>query len=219
MKTFVISAYPERRKKYDDRYTIFDAYTPKDITDEIYDNYYFRYNAKPLYRKKVISCAESHKKVLKIIIEEDLKETIIIEDDAVMDFTRIEELKGLDDFTYIGGDIVALTLNKYNDFRKNKKEDIRQSLKKGINTIDIENWRLAHACGYYIPNKEVAQRILDSIPNLNKCRAIDKEYMLLQVEKKISQFIYPAIVTLQMDEAKQGFNFSQYKLHSNQYYY
>jgi len=219
MKTFVISAYPERRTKYDDRYTIFDAYTPKDITNEIYDNYYFRYNAKPLYRKKVIACAESHKQVLKIIIEEDLKETIILEDDAVLDFSRIEELKGINEFCYIGGDIVALTLNKYNEFRKTKKEDIRQSLNTGLNTIDIENWRLAHACGYYIPNKEVALQILNSIPNLNKCRAIDKEYMLLQEKRIISKFIYPALVTLQMDEAKQGFNFSQYKLHSNQYYY
>jgi len=219
MKIFVISAYPERRTKYDDRYTIFDAYTPKDITNEIYDNYYFRYNAKPLYRKKVIACAESHKQVLKIIIEEDLKETIILEDDAVLDFSRIEELKGINEFCYIGGDIVALTLNKYNEFRKTKKEDIRQSLNTGLNTIDIENWRLAHACGYYIPNKEVALQILNSIPNLNKCRAIDKEYMLLQEKRIISKFIYPALVTLQMDEAKQGFNFSQYKLHSNQYYY
>jgi len=219
MKIFVISAYPERRTKYDDRYTIFDAYTPKDITDEIYDKYYFRYNAKPLYRKKVIGCAESHKKVLKIIIEEDLKETIILEDDAILDVSRIGELKGMNEFCYIGGDIVALTLNKYNEFRKTKKEDIRQSLQQGINTIDIENWRLAHACGYYIPNKEVAQQILNSIPNLNKCRAIDVEYMSLQKKRKISKFIYPALVTLDIDEAKKGFNFSQYKLHSNQYYY
>jgi len=215
----VISAYPERRTKYDDTYTIFDAYTPKDITNEIYDNYYFRYNAKPLYRKKVIACAESHKKVLKIIIEEDLKETIILEDDAILDVSRIGELKGMNEFCYIGGDIVALTLNKYNEFRKSKKEDIRQSLQQGINTIDIENWRLAHACGYYIPNKEVAQQILNSIPNLNKCRAIDVEYMSLQKKRKISKFIYPALVTLDMDEAKKGFNFSQYKLHSDQYYY
>ena len=219
MKIFVISAYPERRTKYDDTYTIFDAYTHKDITNEIYDNYYFRYNAKPLYRKKVIACAESHKKVLKIIIEEDLKETIILEDDAILDVSRIGELKGMNEFCYIGGDIVALTLNKYNEFRKTKKEDIRQSLQQGINTIDIENWRLAHACGYYIPNKEVAQQILNSIPNLNKCRAIDVEYMSLQKKRKISKFIYPALATLQIDEAKQGFNFSQYKLHSNQYYY
>ena len=219
MNVIVISAYPERRTKYDDRYEIFEAYTPKDITQEVYDNYYFRYNAKPLYRKKVISCAESHKAVLQKIIDEDLKDTIIIEDDAIMDFTRIEELKGLDDFTYIGGDITSLTLDKSNTFRKESKENVRASLKNGINKIDIENWRLAHACGYYIPNKEVAQRILARIPVYKLNRAIDTEYMLLQKQGYIQQFIYPAIVTLVEAEAKKGFNYSSYKLHSNQYYY
>ncbi len=219
MNVIVISAYPERRTKYDDRYEIFEAYTPQDITEEVYDNYYFRYNAKPLYRKKVIACAESHKAVLQKIIDEDLKDTIIIEDDAVLDFNRLDELKGINQFTYIGGDITSLTLNKSNTFRKELKEDIRKSLNKGINIIDIENWRLAHACGYYIPNRTVALLILGSIPVYDKCRAIDKEYMEIQKQGYIKQFIYPAIVTLVEDEAKKGFNYSSYKLHSNQYYY
>ena len=219
MNIIVVSAYPERRTKYDDRYTIFEAFTPKDITQKVYDNYYFRYNAKPLYRKKVISCAESHKKVLQKIIDEDLKDTIIIEDDAVLDFDRLDELKGVNQFTYIGGDITSLTLDKSNTFRKESKENIRASLKKGINKIDIENWRLAHACGYYIPNRTVAELILRSIPVYKLNRAIDKEYMELQKQGIVQQFIYPAIVTLVEDEAKKGFNYSSYKLHSNQYYY
>jgi len=219
MKVIVISAYPERRTKYDDRYEIFEAYTPKDITQEVYDNYYFRYNAKPLYRKKVISCAESHKKVLQKIIDEDLKRTIIIEDDAVLDFDRLDECNYLNEFTYIGGDITSLTLGKSNTFRKELKEDIRKSLNEGINIIDKKSWRVAHACGYYIPDKKVAQRILDSIPVYKLNRAIDKEYMELQKQGLIQQFIYPAIVTLVEDEAKKGFNYSSYKLHSNQYYY
>ena len=199
--------------------TIFEAFTPKDITQEVYDNYYFRYNAKELYRKKVISCAESHKKVLQKIIDENLKETIIIEDDAVVDFARIGELKGVNQFTYIGGDITSLTLDKSNTFRKESKENVRASLNTGINKIDIQNWRVAHACGYYIPNKEVAELILRSIPVYKLNRAIDTEYMLLQKQGYIQQFIYPAIVTLVEAEAKQGFNYSNYKLHSTQYYY
>ena len=219
MNVIVISAYPERRTKYDNRYQIFEAYTPKDITQEVYDDYYFRYNAKPLYRKKVISCAESHKAVLQKIIDEDLKDTIIIEDDAVLDFDRLDELKGVNQFTYIGGDITSLTLDKSNTFRKESKENVRASLKNGINKIDIQNWRLAHACGYYIPNASVAELILRSIPVYKLNRAIDKEYMELQKQGIVQQFIYPAIVTLVEDEAKKGFNFSSYKLHSNQYYY
>ncbi len=219
MKVIVISAYPERRTKYDDRYEIFEAYTPKDITQELYDNYYFRYNAKPLYRKKVIACTESHKKVLQKIIDEDLKRTIIIEDDAIVDFDRLDECNYLNEFTYIGGDITSLTLDKSNTFRKELKEDVRKSLKEGINIIDKKSWRIAQTCGYYIPNKKVAQRILDSIPVYKKGRIIDKEYMELQKQGLIQQFIYPAIVTLVEDEAKTGFTYSHYKLHSNQYYY
>jgi len=220
MKVYVINAYEDRKEKYDDRYTIFPAIWYENITDDILEKYYFRYNAKKDYRRKVVACAESHKKMLNEIISKDLKEVVIIEDDAVInDFSRLEELKDINDFTYIGGDITSLTLNKSNEFRKTKKEYVRESLKLGMNTIDISNWRLAHACGYYIPNKEVAEKILNLIPYYDKCRAIDKEYMMLQEKKIIKDFIYPAIVTLDIGDAKKGFNYSTYKLHSDQLYY
>jgi len=220
MKVYVINAYKDRKEKYDNRYTIYPAVWWEDITDDILEKYYFRYNAKKDYRRKVVACAESHKKLLNEIILNDLKEVVIIEDDAIInDFSRLEELKDVDDFTYIGGDITSLTLTKSDEFRKTKKEYVRESLKLGMNTINISNWRVAHACGYYIPNKQVAKKILDLIPVYTKGRAIDKEYMMLQEKKIIKDFIYPAIVTLDIDDAKKGFNYSTYKLHSNQYYY
>jgi len=220
MKVYVINAYKDRREKYDDRYNIFPAIWYENITDDILEKYHFRYNAKKNYRRKVVACAESHQNMLKHIISNDLKEVVIIEDDAVInDFSRLEELKDINDFTYIGGDITSLTLNKSNEFRRTKKEKIRESLKKGLNEIDISNWRIAHACGYYIPNKEVAEKILKLIPVYEKCRAIDKEYMMLQEKKIIKDFIYPAIVTLNIGDAKKGFNYSTYKLHSDQFYY
>ena len=220
MKVFVINAYKDRREKYDDRYNIFPAIWYENITDDILEKYHFRYNAKKDYRRKVVACAESHKKMLNEIISNDLKEVVIIEDDAVInDFSRLEELKDINDFTYIGGDITSLTLNKSNEFRRTKKEKIRESLKKGLNEIDISNWRIAHCCAYYIPNKEVAEKILNLMPYYDKCRAIDKEYMMLQEKKIIKDFIYPAIVTLNIGDAKKGFNYSTYKLHSDQFYY
>ncbi len=212
MKVFVINAYTDRREKYDDKYELFPAIWWETIDDELLSKYHFRYNAKIPFRKKVIACAESHKNMLKHIISNNLKEVVIIEDDCIIeDFSRLEELKTLNDFTYIGGDITSLTLNKSNAFRKTK-EHVRQSLKLGINKIDITNWRIAHACGYYIPNKEVAKKILDLIPVYTKGRAIDKEYMMLQEKKIIKDFIYPAISTINIKEANTGFNFSTYKL-------
>lgn len=181
--------YKDRKEKYDNRYTIYPAVWWEDITDDILEKYYFRYNAKKDYRRKVVACAESHKKLLNEIILNDLKEVVIIEDDAIInDFSRLEELKDVDDFTYIGGDITSLTLTKSDEFRKTKKEYVRESLKLGMNTINISNWRVAHACGYYIPNKQVAKKILDLIPVYTKGRAIDKEYMMLQEKKIIKDY-------------------------------
>jgi len=213
MKVYVINGYEERKLKYDKRYHIFPAIWWEDIDDETLSKYHFRHNAKDEYRRKVVACAESHKNMLKDIILNDLKEVVIIEDDCVIkDFSRLEELKTRNDFTYIGGDITSLTLNKANEFRRCKKNELRLKLKKGLNEIDIENWRIAHACGYYIPNKEIAEKILKLIPVYDKCRAIDKEYMLLQEKKIIKDFIYPAISIIRVNEAKTGFNFSTYTL-------
>jgi len=212
MKVFVINAYVERSLKYDDKYELFPAVWWETIGDELLSKYHFRYNAKIPFRKKVIACSESHKNMLKHIISNNLEEVVIIEDDCIIeDFSRLDELKKLNDFTYIGGDITSLTLNKSTEFRKSK-DMIRNNLEKGINKIDIQNWRIAHACGYYIPNKEVAENILKLIPVYEKGRAIDKEYMLLQEKKIITDFIYPAISTINIKEANTGFNFSTYKL-------
>ncbi len=61
----------------------------KDIKD-----YYLRYNAKTELRKKVAACSKSHKNLLMKIINEDLKNVVIIEDDAIIeDFERLKELE------------------------------------------------------------------------------------------------------------------------------
>ena len=44
----------------------------------------------------------SHKKCLQNIIDNKLNEILIIEDDAVIDFERLDDLKEYKDFTYIG---------------------------------------------------------------------------------------------------------------------
>ena len=55
---------------------------------------------------------------------------------------------------------------------------------------------MAQTCGYFIPNADVAQKLLSLIPNGKKERAIDTEYIALQKKKYISLFYYPAIVKL-----------------------
>jgi hypothetical protein len=60
---------------------------------------------------------------------------------------------------------------------------------------------------------------LSNIPNGTKERAIDTEYISLQKKGKITKFVYPAIATLYIPDAKKGFTYSTYKLYDDQWLY
>jgi len=220
MKVFVINAYENRKCKYDKRYELFPAVWWNDLEDKDVEGYYLRHNAKMELRKKVVACSLSHKNLLQKIINEDLKEVVIIEDDAVIeDWDRLQELKDVTDFCYIGGYMSSPFLKDLKTFEENDKEEVRHNLIKGINTIDPKIFRIGQTCGYYIPNADVARMILSNLPNGKKERAIDNEYMSLQKKGNITKFIYPAIATLFIKEAKEGFSFSNYKLYDCQILY
>ena len=222
MRLFVVNAYEDRKEKYDDeRYEIFPAIYWTDVKDEDVERYHFRHNAKMEYRKKVVACSLSHKRLLQKIINEDLKDVFIIEDDAVIDkWERLEELKNINEFCYIGGDITSPFLKDMKQFKEGgQKENIRYCCEKGINTIDPKTFKIGQTCGYYIPNKEVAQMILSNIPHGKKERAIDNEYIALQKKGKITKFVYPAISTLYLPDACKGFTYSTYKLYDDQILY
>jgi len=225
MKVFVINAYPDRREKYDERYELFPAVWWEDVTDEQLDQYNFYWNAKLEHRKKVTACALSHKKLLQKVIIEDLEDVIIMEDDALIDdFEKLDVLKDVDDFCYVGGQIAAPLVKDYVSFQKDKKQGIIDLLKKDkslFKTIEPENFRITHACGYYIPNKKVAEKILSSIDELypNRKKAIDVMFVKLQKKDIIKSFIFPALVTLYLPDAKKGFTYSKYKLTDDQWLY
>lgn len=221
MRIFVVNAYADRKSKYDDRYEVFDAVWWEDLNDEDIKDYYLRYNAKIELRKKVVACSLSHKKLLHKIIDEDLKNIVIIEDDAIIsDFERLKELEDVKEFCYIGGDITSPLLKDMKDFKSNGiKENIRFCCQKGINKINPKEFKIGQTCGYFIPNAVVAQHILSNIPSNAKERAIDNEYMYLQRRGLINLFMYPAISVLNIEEAKRGFNYSTYKLYDNQEHY
>ena len=106
MTIFVVNAYEDRKEKYlnDDRYELYPAIWWENVSDEDVEKYYFRHNANMDYRRKVVACSESHKSILMKIIKEDLKDTFILEDDAIIeDWDKLDELKGFQDFCYIGG--------------------------------------------------------------------------------------------------------------------
>ena len=220
MRVFVINAYEDRKEKYDEeRYELFPAVWWEYVSEEQVAEYHVRHNAKMDYRKKVVACSESHKQLLQKIINEDLKDVFILEDDAIIHkWDRLKELQGCKEFCYIGGQINAPLMKDFKKF-EDIKDSVRENFCKGINVIQPEEFRLAHACGYFIPNKRVAQDILSNIPTGKKCRVIDTEYIALQRKGKITKFIYPAIVTLYIPDAKKGFTYSTYKLYDDQWLY
>jgi len=222
MRVFVVSAYEDRKEKYDEeKYEIFSAVWWEDVTDEDVERYHFRHNAKLPLRKKIVACSLSHKRLLQKIINEDLKEVVIIEDDAMIEkWDRLQELKDVNEFCYIGGDITSPFLKDMKVFKEDGgKENVRYCCEKGINTIDPKKFKIGQTCAYYIPNKRVAQDILSNIPNGKKERAIDSEYIALQKKGKITKFVYPAIATLYLPDALKGFTYSKYKLYDCQILY
>ena len=103
MRVFVVSAYEDRKEKYDERYELYPAVWWSDVKDEDVERYHFRHNARLEYRKKVVACSLSHKRLLQKIIHEDLKKVVIIEDDALIDkWNSLDELENVKEFTYIG---------------------------------------------------------------------------------------------------------------------
>ena len=221
MRVIVINAYEERREKYDERYEMYNAVWWENVSEEEVERYHFRHNAKVELRKKVVACSLSHKRLLQKIIDEDLKNIVIIEDDALIDdFDRLEELKDTDQFCYIGGDITSPFLKDMKKFKEEgEKEEVRFCCQKGINVINPKTFKIGQTCGYFIPNKEVCQMILSNLPHGKKERAIDNEYIHLQKKGKINLFMYPAVSTLYLKDACNGFTYSNYKLYDDQTLY
>lgn len=225
MQIFIINAYNERQSKYDENYTIFPAHWWEDITDEDLDKFHFRYNCKIPLRKKITACTLSHMAMLQKIIDEDLKDIVILEDDCIIkDMELLKETIYLlpDDFVYLGGQINAPLVKNYSSFEKKDKQDIISSIRNDknlINCIQPESFRITHACSYYIPDKNVAQRLLSSMEEVykgRKYRAIDVMYHELQKRKIIKYFVFPALGTLYLPDARCGFTYSTYKLNDDQ---
>ncbi len=225
MKVFVINAYPQRRNKYDERYTMYQAKWWQDITDIEVDKLHFRYNCKIPLRKKITACCLSHLGMIQKIIDDDLKDVVILEDDCIIkDFELLEEEVKLipNDFCYLGGQINSPLVKDYHTFTKIHKKAIVDHITNDnnlIQTIDPKIFRITHACAYYIPNKIIAQQLLSSIEEVykgRKLRAIDVIFHQLQKKGIIKYFIFPALGTLYLPEANQGFTYSTYKLEDDQ---
>lgn len=217
MKVFVINIDEKRFDKYDGRYTRWEGCNGREELDIdwINKNYNFYWNCNEDLRKCVAGCSESHLSLMRHIIKEKLNNVIVLEDDALLDFDRVIELENVKDFCYIGGRFQSPIL-------KNKLDRDTILCHQGLNFINTERYIITGGHSYYFDSWETCRDIYFDIQHRNKKRAIDVEFKRIQKTKqKITQFIYPAIATLHLPDAKNGFTFNdkRYKLKDNNFLY
>ena len=217
MKIFVINICDERWKRYSDdkRYTRWKGCIGSELSASFVDDTYITmHNAKRSHKHNVAGCSESHLSLLKHITENHINNCIIVEDDVSLDISRLDELKDIEEFCYIGGHFQPPVLKK-------KLDTQNISFKDGVNTIDTTRFTIAGGYGLYIPKYQIAEWIYTNIINRNKRRGYDCELRRLQKILKLKRFIYPAIVELYLPVAITGFSCqtSNFKLKSSMKYY
>jgi len=220
---FVLNICAERWKKYENQggYTRFQGIVGKDIDVNEHPQFIHYWNKNEHSKKCVIACFQGHMNIMKHIYENKINNAIIIEDDALIDFNRLEELDDITDFTYIGGRLQATILKNDKVFQK---EYNKESILSGINKINTETYIITGCHGMYIPDYKITKVIFNDIESRPRVRAIDVEMKRLQKTNPelIGQFIFPAISTLYLPDAEQGFTYfkgSSWKLQDDNKYY
>jgi GR25 family glycosyltransferase involved in LPS biosynthesis len=155
------------------------------------ERFTFRYNTLSKHKLAKIGNFASHIRALQKIVSNDLKNTIILEDDS-SDFKLPSSLKDYPNAVYLGGYIVA---PKIKDIRKPIN---RKKFHNGINEIDYERFRILETRAYFVPNKQEAKRMLDVIMSSPTLKNTDIFYSNNEL---IKYFYYPA-VSLQMPNLK-----------------
>ena len=84
---------------------------------------------------------------MKYIYENKINNAIVIEDDAVIDFSRLNELDDVKGFAYIGGRFQSPILKNDNVFQKEFNKEIFST--KKIHTINPEEFIIIGAHGLY----------------------------------------------------------------------
>jgi len=214
-KIFVINISDERweRYKHDERFTRWKGCDGKQLPLDFVENTYITmHNARESHKRCVAGCSESHLSLLEHIYENKIDNVIILEDDVDIDFDRLDILKDVKEFCYLGGHFQGKNL---------KHKAYTGILFEGVNTITPFTHTIAGAYGYYIPSYDIAESLYINIMSKVKRRGFDCELRRLQKGDKIKKFIFPAIVELYLPVAQTGFSCksSNFKLTDSKKFY
>ena len=140
------------------------------------------HNVPKINHLKKCACMLSHLELWKHIVKHKLNGVTILEDDAMKRYFYSTPLPA-DGISYLGG--ATFTPHMTGKF-------IQVELEKGINKIDFNKYRVLMTMSYYIPNYEIAQKLIDMIESKRRWRAID--VMLGEFQKNDNAYLYyPAV--------------------------
>ena len=190
----------------DKRYTRWSATSVDDLRDDhpIFKDMVSMWNIDPNEHNCKCACYMSHTMLWKYIITNHLEDVLILEDDAKL-VNPIPDTCDLpqDGFTYLGGFTSHLRLT---DGPK------KVEFEEGINTIDHADYRMLMMMAYYIPHWSVAHKMLQSVTERGRPRAIDT--MVRHTHRK--QYVsYPASF-IERDDPSQIRK--KKRKHSNEFY-
>jgi len=210
MKIFVINldSAEDRWSHYenDKRYTRWSATSVDDLRDDhpIFKDMVSMWNIDPNEHNCKCACYISHTMLWKYIITNHLEDVLILEDDAKL-VNPIPDTCDLpqDGFTYLGGFTSHLRLT---DGPK------KVEFEEGINTMNHADYRMLMMMAYYIPHWSVAHKMLQSVTERGRPRAIDT--MVRHTHRK--QYVsYPASF-IERDDPSQIRK--KKRKHSNEFY-
>jgi len=169
MKTFYINldhAVSRRSKFADTDYQRFRGIPRDEVPQEIDTKMISMWNFGRDAHLARCGCFLSHINLLKYIVKNKLDDVLILEDDAVQ-VNEIPTEYPRDGIVYLGGFL-------YHRKMMNDKDPCIDSI-TGINLVG-SNYRMLGGLSYIIPNWELADKIIKSIDELKRVRAVDITY-------------------------------------------
>jgi GR25 family glycosyltransferase involved in LPS biosynthesis len=156
----------------------------------------------------IVACFDGHLNIIKRIIKEDLKNVLICEDDADIDFQRFNEFLKVDKpdgLIYLGG---RFDFPKIKDWKLGR-EAIENYMSKnyshiqGFNKVK-DDFIITGSHGYFIKNKEVAEKMLNDLKGKSgkyKSNLIDVCISKIKMDKF---YYYPTIVNIKPLDSSIG---------------
>ena len=200
---------PDKWSKYkdDSRFIRYSACNGVEMSqaNPYYDKLKIMWNAGDRKRKCTAGILNSHMSIIKMIADKKVNQALIVEDDVVIDFKELKKLNlnklPQDSLIYFGGVLHPPTSFKDTSW---KYERAKQTLKKGINRIQSDKYRVFGGFGYYFPRWEIAKQLYDIFSKKEKLKPLDTEMTYLQKKGIIKYLYYPALSYLHMEDAEKG---------------